>query len=467
MDHAGAPEATPARGRLLKALGFRGELSIDGRTRSAMRTGGVSAAAQVGAISVAVGAVIVIQDAVIASYFGAGAAADAYQLAMSFPVAALNVFAGGTLLAVLVPRLIQLEISGDFAAAASLVRQARRGIGWLLAAVSVVWLAGYPFIIQSVAADLPVSTHRLSSQLLWLALPALIFTGLSSVEASVLNSRQRFGLLSALPAFMPAGVAVSVLLLAPRIGIVAAPLGYLAGSTLQLLVARRSTSGLLPGDEAAFGPAPALGPLMRDYGAAAGSAACLGGIYLTDTFMASTFSPGSTATFGYATRPIILLLAFVTAVIGNTTLPMFSKLAARSDLRTLELRFAAVSGALASASLPLVLIIGLLAPRLVGLLYERGTFSPADTANVAAVLRVYVLHVPCFLVAIIGWRVMNSLQQHAALLVITSTVFVTNLAADFSLRSSSGLSGIAWGTNAAFTLWAILIVAHLHRMRRR
>src|SRR5262245_25841342 len=67
----------------------------------------------VGFISVVAGVVVVLQDAVLAAWFAAGDAADAYQLAISFPVMALNVFSGGTLLAVMVPVLVHLDVNGS------------------------------------------------------------------------------------------------------------------------------------------------------------------------------------------------------------------------------------------------------------------------------------------------------------------------------------------------------------------
>lgn len=435
------------------------------RDRDSSVTSGAKAVAQVATISMVAGVVILLQDAVIAARFGASDSVDAYQLAMSFPIMALNVFAGGTLLAVMVPRLVQLDVAGRTSEAAALVRQVRRAVAWLLLGVSGAWAAAYPYIVRSIADELSPATIDLSTRLLWLGLPALVFSGLSSVEGAVLNSRRRFGLLSALPAFMPAGVALGVLLLGSRLDIFAASIGALGGSAAQLVASRRRTAALLGGSEDRNEPPPALILFVRAYGASVAAAALLGGIFMSDTFMASTLPPGSTATLGYATRPVILLLAFATAAVGNVTLPMFSRLAAANDLRRLKLRFASICGLLALAAVPIVVMVCAYAPFFVALLYERGTFGAADTARVAAVQQVYVLHVPCFVVAVMGWRVMNSLQRHRALLAITAVAFAVNLTTDLWLAPRMGLVGIAWGTNAAFTGWAMLIVLYLYNAK--
>lgn len=416
------------------------------------------------AVSVVVGVIILLQDASIAWRFGASDDVDAYQLALSFPAMALNVFAGGTLLAILVPRLVQLEVSGVPGEAAALIRRARRAVVVILIAVGIMWAAAYPVVIRMTAQFTPM-TASTSERLLWILLVSLVFAGLSSVEAAVLNSRRRFWLLSALPGFAPAGAAIAVLAFGARIGIVAAPLGWLAGTVVQWIAATWRTRRLIG---AAAHPAGAPDPqLLKDYLASAGAAALLGGIFLSDTWMAASLEPGSAAIFGYASRPLILIMAFATATVSNVALPAFSRLSAGGRMPALRRQFAMISAALVLAAIPVVLAFHAWAEPIVRLIYERGTFEAADTSRVAAVQAVYVLHAPLFVMAVLGWRVMNSLHRHAQLCTFTAVAFVTNLAVDLWLAADLGLVGVAWGTNAAFAAWAGLIGAYVIGFGRR
>lgn len=407
---------------------------------------------------------MLMQDVIIASYFATGGAADAYQLAISFPMLAVNVFAGGTLLAVLVPRLTRYTVGGQDAEAAMLVMQARRALGWVLLVVCGIWALAYPHAVTLVAKGFSVATLALSVHLLWLLVPALFFSGLAGVYAAVLNSRGRFVFISALPAFMPAGVILSVFLLEAWLGIYAAAIGLVGGSALQWLASRRLATPLLRPLDRSASPATTLPQLVRDYATAAASAALLAGILLTDMFMASTLPAGSTAAYGYAVRPVILLLAFVTAVVGNVALSFFSRMVANEDWSALRKLTLYWLGLLALGSLPVVVLWHSYSAEIVALLYQRGVFDASDTTRVAAVQQVYLLQIPFFLVAVIGWRVMNSLNRHAALLGITAVCFIVNLAADIWLAPRLGLPGIAWGTNLAFALWAILITTYLLRL---
>lgn len=404
------------------------------------------------------------QDMVIANYFSTGEAADAYQLAVSFPLLAVNVLAGGTLLAVLVPLLTRHKADGRDAEAARLVARARRVLGWVLFAVCGAWALAYPHVAVLVAGGFSADTLALSSHLLWLAIPVLFFSGLAGVDAALLNSRRRFFFVSTLPVFMPAGVIFCVFLLGSRLGIYAAAIGLLFGGAVQWLASRRLTAPLLSHLEFSRVSALIFRRLARDYGVVAASAAFLAGILLTDTFMASTQSVGGTATYSYAVRPVILFLAFGTAVIGNVILPIFSHLVATKDWSTLKRHVLFWFGLLALGSLPVVALWHTYVEQIVALLYQRGAFGVSDTARVAAVQETYLLQIPFYLVAVIGWRVMNSLNRHAILLGITVVCFFTNLAADMWLASSYGLQGIAWGTNLAFAVWAILITFYLLRL---
>ena len=441
-----------------KSLSLSGDFVIEPCVTRVNRRETLPPIVTVSLFSVMAGMAILLQDSVLAAHFGASPAADAYQLAMSFPSAAQNVLAGGAALAVLVPRLVPLVLEARAREAGQLIAWARLWLARLLLVVVASWAALYPAAISRLAHDLPDSTRWTSVTLAFVVVPTLLATGLASIEAAVLNSHRRFALLSVMPAFLPAGVALGVAVAGRELGIYAAALGAATGSGAQLLFARWGTRGLVDSERP---PLAAPAGLARAYAAAVLSAALLGGILLSDTWMASTLSAGSTATYGFATRPVILLLAFATTAVGNVALPTFSRFVASHDLNGLRRHFAVWCSLLLIAAAPGVVVGYFYAPDLVRLLFERGTFGPDDTINVANVQRIYVLQVPAFLIGMMAWRMMNSLERHAPLLVMTGAAFITNLVVDLLLVERLGLEGIAWGTDAAFALWALLLCSYL------
>lgn len=424
----------------------------------------LKSSAVVALISGLAGLVMIAQDVVIASHFATGGAADAYQLAISFPLLAVNVFAGGTLLAVMVPWLTQCAVATPSSNVPMMLKRIRRALGCVLLVVCLIWVLVYPHLLSLIAKGFSTETLALSIHLLWLLVPVLFFAGLAGVDAAVLSSHRRFVFISAMPAFMPGAVILSVFMLENLLGIYAAAIGLVFGGALQWLTTQRFASPLLQSSDHSANSVRLSGPIAGDYATAAASAAFLAGIYLTDTFMASTLHAGSAAAYGYAVRPVILVLAFVTAVVGNVVLPYFSHMAASKEWVALRKHAIFWFGLLALGSLPVVALWYCYAAEIVALLYQRGVFSIFDTTAVAAVQQVYLLQIPFYLVAVIGWRLMNSLNRHAALLGITAVCFLANLVADVGLAPHMGLQGIAWGTNLAFVLWAVLITLYLLRL---
>lgn len=423
----------------------------------------IKSSAVVAGVSVIAGCAILVQDVVIAARFAIGPEVDAYQLAISFPVLALNIFAGGTMLAVLVPILVRLQTAGRLVEEALLLKNVRMALAVILLCVCVFWVLVYPLIITSMAQGFAVDTVTLSNQLLWLVLPLLFFAGLASADSAVLSSRKHFVFISLLPAFMPAGVVLGLLLLGGVLGIYAAALGLLLGSMAQWLASRLMVSRLLPDNhgQVQLGAVVSLPKVLRDYAVAALSAALLAGIVLTDTLLASTLTEGSTAIYNFATRPVVLLLAFATIVVANATLPIFSQLVALQDWVSLKKLAVLWFGLLALGSLPFVVLWYVFAVDVVVLLYQRGEFDLSDTLRVAAVQQVYLVHAPFFLVGVIGWRLMNSLNMHLEMLMVSGMAFIVNLLADLWWLDDYGLYGVAWGTNLAFMSWAALILAYL------
>lgn len=398
------------------------------------------------------------QDIVIAKYFAISDEVDAYQLAASFPTLLINVLAGGTLLAVLVPEFSQRVLRHDDREIVALIGYARRTLATLLAAIAAGWLLLYPLLPTGVA-QAQDAAPLLTRHLLWLVAPVLFFSGLAGIDAAHLNSRHRFLATSIFPAFLPLGTIAFTVLFSEHVGIYSTAAGLLFGSVCQWLTGRWLTQAALP-----FAPTkerPTIAnSLNKPYLANVLSSASLAGIIATDILFASNQSPGALATYNYASRPVTLFLAFFTASIGNVILPTFSRLAAQGNWSELRRRARRWIYATTGASLFLVALWSWRCNEFVSLLYQRGAFQAIHTTQVAAIQAVYLFQIPFYLTAVVGVRVLNSLRSHRPLAVINIVAFVTNLAIDTWLTPTLSLKGIAIGTDAAFAIWSLLIVGH-------
>ncbi|WP_220636040.1 murein biosynthesis integral membrane protein MurJ [Georgfuchsia toluolica] len=418
--------------------------------------------------TVAVGVVTLLQDILLAASFATGTSVDAYQLAIALPVAGINIFAGGTVQSLLIPIFVRTEHAGGSAAAAGLVAWAHRALlivlcGALLV-LAALFIIGAPLVATSFSAD----TLALSHTLFWSVLPLFFFGGLSSLYVTALNSIRAHALAALLPILTPAAAVAALLTLGKSSGVASVAWGASLGALLQYLLAKTVLGQRGYGSAVATLPANGAGRrIRRDYWLLVIAATLLGGILLTDIILATTLTAGDTATFGFASRPVMLGLAFLTIIASNITLPHYSDLVAKQDWRGLAKSYLVSVRSLLIISVPVILACHFFANGITALIYQRGAFSAADSQRVAQILRILIWQVPFYLTAMIGLRVANAIGKNYVLLLISLTCFVLNLATGLLLVRGHGLSGIAAATVITFAIWAGLVTYYVHGLCRK
>lgn len=412
----------------------------------------------VACLSVAAGVPMLLHDILIAARFSISSDADAYQLAISFPMLAINVFGGGTLLALLVPRFSALIIANKTDVLAARIQQYRKMLFRVLLWVCGIWAVIFPVASKLMAGGFSSEGLMLSMHLLWISLPAFVLAGLAGINAAILTSHKLFSFSALSPAFLPGGALIGVLALGHFMGIYAAALGLVVGALCLWSVGSFLSRSVVPhADFPIRADIAHDARLNKGYWHAVLAAIFLGGIHLTDIFVAASQPQGSAATYGYATRPVILLLAFATAAFVNVSLTFFSRLVAAHDWRGLKHQYVSWLLALTMGSIPIVVYWYMNADDLVGLLYVRGKFGDTEVIRVSKIQTVYLLQIPFFLTGVLGWRLLNSLGENRKLVYIAALAFVTNLVADMLLIPVWGLAGVAWGTNLAYVVWSVVI----------
>ncbi|MBU2572075.1 MAG: hypothetical protein KJ725_19020 [Gammaproteobacteria bacterium] len=115
---------------------------------------------------------------------------------------------------------------------------------------------------------------------------------------------------------------------------------------------------------------------------------------IIDQFFAAQLGTGAIATLSYANRIMALVLGLGAMAISRATLPVFSDLVAGEaspTVRGIAIRWA---GAMFVVGLMATIAVWLLAPWIVSLLFERGSFTTDDTYTVSNLLRFYILLLP-------------------------------------------------------------------------
>ena len=384
----------------------RAESSLSGEADAGSAARRITFAAALLAGSVLLSRVLgLVRDMVLSLRVGAGSSADAYNAAFQLPDLLNYFLVGGSLSIAFVPLWTRTRARDGEAAGDRLFATV---LGSLGLAVCLATLGLFLWTRELVALQFPRFTpeqQALTVRLTRIVLPGQIFFVVGGVIQAVLMAKGRFATQAAAPLLYNLAIIGGGLFLAPAVGVEGFAWGALAGAfvgpfLLPLLDARGRTP-----------LRPRLAPFDADFVGYLGVAMplILGVTLLTvDEWYARWFGQlagvGTIAVLAYARRLMLVPVAVVGQALATAALPTLSRLwsaGRREELDALVLRTLKAGigvGMLGGAAL------WALAEPLARLVYERGAFSPADTARVAAALQVYACAVPAWIAQQIAVR---------------------------------------------------------------
>jgi putative peptidoglycan lipid II flippase len=428
----------------------------------------IRSAGVIGAATMASRVLGLIRDQVLAYFFGAGDAMDAFRIAFRLPNVLRDLFAEGALSAALVPTFTRVLATEDRRAA---WRLASNVVTVLLLISGAFVAAGILFAKPLVAlyaagfADVP-GKLELTIRLTRIMFPFLAMVAVAAVMMAMLNALHRFFI----PALSPAMFNVATILcaviavpLAPRLGIepiVAIAAGTLLGGLGQIMLQwpalRREGFRYTPVFDSRDPWLREIGRLMVP--GVAGLAAVQINLFV-NSWLAAGLGTGAVSWLDYAFRLMYMPIGLFGISIATASLPTISGHAAnRNDP---GIRSAVSSGLRMMLMLNVPATVGLLvlATPIVRLIFERGRFTPADTAATAAAL---VFYAP----GLVGYSAVKLVSPsfyalgNSRIPVVSSAISVAfNIAVSLILVRSLGHRGLALGTAAAALLNAgVLLV---------
>ncbi len=397
-----------------------------------------------------------LREMMFAALFGAGAVADAYQVAFRVPNLLRDLFAEGALSSAFVPTFTAaLEQDGRARAEllADLTMSALLVVTGSITAVALVF-AG-PFVAamtDHMAGD--AAKLALAVQLTQIMLPILVTVSLAAVWMGMLNAQRRFVVPAVAPAlFNVVSIGVGVGLAIAGRDVTWSIVVWSVGTTLAGVV--QAGIQLVALARMGYRPRLRLAGVLRDPGvrrivklmapAVIGIAAVNVNVFV-NTIFAAELGDGPVAQLTYAFRLFYLPLGVFGMAIATVTMTEVSAEAARGDRGALARRTA--DGAWASWMLTSASAVGMaiLAEPIVRLVYRWGATSADDAAAIAAVLQCYVVGlVPYSLVKLFapGFYAVD----RARIPMVASIVGVAvNLGFNALTHRTLGAPGIALGT---------------------
>ena len=413
-----------------------------------------------------------VRDQVLAFYFGAGDANDAFRVASRIPNLVRDLFAEGAMSAAFVPTFTrQLALHGRERA----WQLASSVINALLLVTGVLVIAGIVFaeplvrLFASGFSEVP-GKLELTIHLTRIVFPFLTLVAVAAALMGMLNSLGHFFVPALSPAMFNVAIIVMSLTLipiAPSLGVrpitivaIATLVGGLGQLVIQWPPLRREGFRYRPvldfRDEGLHRVLLLMGP------GTIGMAATQINL-LVNTMLATGEGTGAVTWLDFAFRLMYLPIGLFGVSIATAATPAISRMAAGQEVARIRSTLANALGLMLFLNVPATVGLIVLAQPIIAVIFEHGEFTSADTLATAAALQMYAVGLIGYSVVRIISPTFYALQRSRVPVMVSAASVVVNVALNIALVRVMGYRGLALGTSITAILNAALQLLLLRR----
>lgn len=408
-----------------------------------------------------------LREVVIAALLGRSLEADLYQAAFTIPDYLFFLMAGGYLTITFVPILSRHLAAADTEGANGSFTAVMRFVGGLMLVLTIVTMLAARPLTERMFPRIPADRIPELVDLIRIVLPAQFFFVVGSLLMAVQYAHRKF----VVPTLAPLIYNLAIIgggAVAWAMGSVG-PAGFIWGALVGAIVgnfglqwwgAHRLGARLIPNVPLLHESVPEYltlaFPLMIGQ-----SAVALDEVFLR--VFGQIGGVGDIAGLNYARRLNMVPVGVIAQAAGVASYPFLARLFAegkRDELnQTVErtLRTGLVVAGLATAGFMT------LAGPITRIAYERGEFSPADTAVVGGLLVIYAVSIPLWTAHQVYTRGFYAQRRMWLPVVIGTLTTVAAIPLYLYGARSLGAAGVAWASVAVMVLYTVAIGWRWHR----
>ena len=404
-----------------------------------------------------------VRELVVSAQFGLSAEIDAYVIAIQVPTGINNIVAGSAIAAAVMPTFALYLATGErkeFWYVASIITNLVLLVAGVLTVLGML-LAGP--IISVFGMGLPAPGRSLAAAMLVIMMPTLALGALLNMLMAALNSLDRFVGRALIFTALNGGIIVTVLLLAPMLGIYSVAIGFTIGVLLQVLV--QFFELRIEKVQYSF-KLDLHHPALRQVGAVflpITLLAVFSQINLAvDPAMAAHLPTGSVGALQKATTVLGAFYALGISL-GIAVFPTLSRLAATNDLESTARAITMSLRLLIFVLAPLTLLLIAFANPVVGALLGRGLFDAKAVEMTAAALTMYAIGLIAFAILNVLQPAFYALSDGRTPLVIGTLMVVVHVALNVLLIPTMAHAGIALSASLTTILGVVILIVLLSR----
>jgi putative peptidoglycan lipid II flippase len=409
-----------------------------------------------------------IRDMVVAAFFGAGFATDAFFVAFRIPNLLRRLFAEGSLTISFVPVFTEYLKTRSRKEALELANVSFTVLSIILVIVSITGVLLSPLIVSVMAPGFVKTPdkYELTVFLTRIMFPYIFFISLVALCMGILNSLRHF----ASPALSPVILNIAMILAALFLRdffkepVLALAVGVLIGGLLQLLFQlpfmNRLGVRLRPDLNFSHPGVKRIGILMLP--AVFGAAVYQINIFIS-TLLASFLPEGSVSYLYYADRLVELPLGVFAIAIGTAALPSFAEQATKGEIGEMKKTIAFSLRLMLFITIPAMIALIALRVPIISVLFERGEFDLRSTILTAQALLYYAVGLWAFSTIRVIVAAFYALQDTKTPVRIAIVALIVNTILSIILMFPLKHGGLALATSIASAVNVVTLSAILAR----
>jgi putative peptidoglycan lipid II flippase len=419
-----------------------------------------------------------IRDIVLARYFGASGATDAFFLAFKIPNFMRRLFAEGSFSLAFVPVLSEARESGDRRALKDLIDHVAGTLAGILLALTAVGVLAAPVVVAVFAPGWLLDGRPefwLASDMLRITFPYILLISLTALAGGILNTFDRFLVPALTPVLLNISLIACAVLLSARMEVPVEALawGVLIAGVAQMLVQVPALfrMGLLPRPKWGWRHSGVRRVLKLMIPTLIGSSVAQVNLLL-DLVIATFLVSGSVSWLYYSDRLMEFPLGVFGVALSTVILPSLSRKFASRDPQAFS---ATLDWALRLAlviALPAAIGLAVLAIPILITLFQYQAFELRDVEMSALSLSAYAAGLPAFIAVKVLAPGFYARQDTRTPVRIAITAMVSNMGMNFLfvgvlvlLQFKGPHAGLALASSAAAYINAGLLYRSLVRQR--
>ena len=391
------------------------------------------------------------RDILTAAILGAGPVADAFFVALKLPNFFRRVTAEGAFSVAFVPIYSgTLEKEGPDKAGI-FASNALAVMLLFLVPFTVLAILLMPYIIYVIAPGFAHDAIRydLAVELSRITFPYLLMMSLTALLGGIMNAHDKFAPFASAPILFNLCIIIALVTFTPVMETAGHAMSYgiaAAGITQLLwLIYNVKKSGIkIEIKKPEY--TPNIKKLFKLMGPGVIGAGVMHINLFADLIIASLLSGGSISYLYYADRLNQLPLGMVGIAVGTALLPMLSKAISTNNKKETQHLFNRALEICLLLALPAAAALFVMPQTLIGALFERGAFTPADTLVAATVLKGYAIGLPAYIAVKVFSTAYWSQQDTMSPVKISIITTSLNIALSILLIWPFGVAGIAIAT---------------------